>query len=304
MNDFGCKNLKNGCVSGAMLVRRIHTGRKFMKWELKQQKGSSSGLPDFTEHWNDQAFYGVGILGAIGAGAAMASWGASAGTAAVVGPVTVYWYWGLKDMNQTSHTILRNFPVIGRMRYILESIRPEIRQYFIESDDEATPFSRQQRSVVYQRAKLMTDTQPFGTRHRTYEEGYEWCNHSMFPTKVAEEHKRIMVGNSSCKLPYSASALNISAMSYGALSENAILALNSGAKMGNFYHNTGEGSISKFHLQPGGDIVWNIGTGYFGCRDRKTGGFDSVQYAERAGLPQVKMIEIKLSQGAKPGHVS
>jgi len=208
---------------------------------------------------------------------------------------------GIKDLTQTSHTILRNFPVLGHVRYYLESVRPEIRQYFIEGDNDSVPFSRMQRSIVYQRAKLQTDNMPFGTRRNAYSEGYQWIKHSLSPTDLDETLGRVTVGGPHCTQPYNASIFNISAMSYGALSKNAILALNGGAKMGNFFHNTGEGGLSKFHLQPGGDICWNLGTGYFGCRT-KEGNFCPEKFAENAKKLQVKMIEVKLSQGAKPAH--
>jgi glutamate synthase domain-containing protein 2 len=210
---------------------------------------------------------------------------------------------GIYDMLQTEHTITRNFPVFGHLRFLLEDIRPEIYQYFIESDTNGTPFNRQNRSVVYQRAKKVDDTRPFGTELNVYDDGYEWLNHSIGAidhTKLNTD-PRVTVGGPQCAKPYSASVYNISAMSFGSLSENAILALNSGAKIGNFAHNTGEGGLSDYHLQPGGDIFWQIGTGYFSCR-HKDGTFDPDAFAKRAVLPQVKMIEIKLSQGAKPGH--
>ena len=210
---------------------------------------------------------------------------------------------GIYDMLQTKHSITRNFPVFGHIRFLLEEIRPEIYQYFIESDTNGTPFDRQNRSVVYQRAKKEDDTRPFGTELDVYQNGYEWLNHSI----AAIDHTklnldpRVTVGGPQCEQPYSASVFNISAMSFGSLSENAILALNHGAKIGGFAHNTGEGGLSNYHLQPGGDIIWQIGTGYFSCR-HKDGTFDYDAFAQRAVLPQVKMIEIKLSQGAKPGH--
>jgi len=210
---------------------------------------------------------------------------------------------GIYDMLQTQHSITRNFPVLGHIRFLLEEIRPEIYQYFIESDTNGTPFDRQNRSVVYQRAKKEDDTRPFGTELDVYQNGYEWLNHSI----AAIDHTklnldpRVTVGGPQCAKPYSASVFNISAMSFGSLSENAILALNHGAKIGGFAHNTGEGGLSDYHLQPGGDIIWQIGTGYFSCR-HKDGTFDYDAFARRAVLPQVKMIEIKLSQGAKPGH--
>lgn len=272
----------------------------FTSWEQKLGK-PSTGLPDFIEHWSRDLFKKTGVGLIVGTGILGVTWGASLGTFTVASLVAGYWAIGIRDMAQPSHTIRRNFPVLGHMRYLLESVRPEIRQYFIEDDNEGKPFSREQRSIVYQRAKGMSDTQPFGTRRDVYLEGYEWVNQSVWPTEVAEQHKRVTIGNHDCKQPYSASRLNVSGMSYGALSDNAILALNEAAKNGNFYHNTGEGGVSRFHLQPGGDIVWNIGTGYFGCR-AKDGTFDAPQFQDRASNPAVKMIEIKLSQGAKPGH--
>ena len=210
---------------------------------------------------------------------------------------------GLYDMYQSKKTIRRNFPLVGRLRYLLESIGPEIRQYFIETDLDGKPFNRLQRSLVYQRSKKETDTTPFGTQLNVYDEGYEWINHSIRAIAFADVDldPRVTIGSSQCEKPYSASLYNISAMSYGSLSKNAILALNSGAKQGGFYHNTGEGGLSPYHLQEGGDVVWNIGTGYFSCRDQD-GHFSYEQYTRRAMLDNVKMIEIKFSQGAKPGH--
>jgi glutamate synthase domain-containing protein 2 len=210
---------------------------------------------------------------------------------------------GIYDMIQTKHTILRNFPVFGHIRFLLEDIRPEIYQYFIESDTNGTPFNRQNREVVYQRAKKDDDTRPFGTELDVYDNGYEWLNHSLaaIDHNKMDKDPRVKVGGPQCTKPYLASVYNISAMSFGSLSQNAILALNSGAKIGNFAHNTGEGGLSDYHLEPGGDIIWQIGTGYFSCR-HKDGTFDEEAFAKRAVLPQVKMIEIKLSQGAKPGH--
>ncbi|HEX5357491.1 MAG TPA: FMN-binding glutamate synthase family protein [Aquabacterium sp.] len=210
---------------------------------------------------------------------------------------------GIKDMRQTSRSVLRNYPVIGHLRYLLEFIRPELRQYFIESDNEAAPFSRQQRSLVYQRAKGESDKRPFGTQRDVGAVGYEWISHSMVPTEVASEDFRVTIGagGSSCTQPYSASVFNISAMSFGALSANAVLALNAGAKKGRFAHDTGEGSISRYHREPGGDLIWEIGSGYFGCRNEE-GKFDEAKFVANAREPQVKMIELKLSQGAKPGH--
>ncbi|MEO5736217.1 MAG: FMN-binding glutamate synthase family protein, partial [Variovorax sp.] len=207
---------------------------------------------------------------------------------------------GIHDVRQTRHAILRNYPVIGHIRFLLEYVRPEIRQYFIESDAEAAPFSRAQRSLVYQRSKGEPDNRPFGTQLNVSLHGYEWINHSMQPTKLASHDFRIVIG-ADCAQPYSASVFNISAMSFGALSANAILALNQGAKMGGFAHDTGEGSISRHHRVHGGDLIWEIGSGYFGCRN-EDGSFSEERFAKAASEPQVKMIEIKLSQGAKPGH--
>ena len=207
---------------------------------------------------------------------------------------------GVYDLRQTKRSILRNYPIIGHLRFMLEYVRPEIRQYFIESDSEAMPFSRAQRSLVYQRAKGEPDNRPFGTQMAVYEEGYEWMNHSVAPTQLASHDFRITIGEGTAQ-PYSASVFNISAMSFGALSANAILALNSGARQGGFAHDTGEGSISAHHRVHGGDLIWEIGSGYFGCR-QADGTFDAGQFAANARDPQVKMIELKLSQGAKPGH--
>ncbi len=209
---------------------------------------------------------------------------------------------GWHDVRQTRHSVLRNYPVIGHLRFLLEFIRPEMRQYFIESDREAAPFSRQQRSLVYQRAKGDSDKRPFGTQLDVGAHGYEWLNHSMVPSEVDSHDFRVTVGAApSCTQPYSASVFNISAMSFGALSAHAILALNAGAQRGRFAHDTGEGSISRYHREHGGDLIWEIGSGYFGCR-HDDGSFSEERFAENARDPQVKMIELKLSQGAKPGH--
>ncbi len=245
---------------------------------------------------------------------------------------------GLHDVRQTKRAVLRNYPVIGHFRYLLESIGPEIRQYFIESDQEAAPFSRQQRAIVYQRAKGQPDKRPFGTQLDVMQEGYEWINHSNAPSKIDSANFRITIGRTAtatptptptsaggtdpnaalapaatdrespaapaaalCTQPYSASVFNISAMSFGSLSANAIQALNRGAKLGGFAHDTGEGSISQHHRTHGGDLIWEIGSGYFGCRN-DDGSFNLERFAANAQLPQVKMIEVKLSQGAKPGH--
>ena len=209
---------------------------------------------------------------------------------------------GCRDVLQRRHSVLRNYPVIGHLRFLLEYIRPEIRQYFIEADNEQTPFSRQQRSLVYQRAKADADKRPYGTRLDVLADGYEWINHSLTPTVIPSHDFRVAIGSAaSCVQPYDASVLNVSAMSFGALSANAIMSLNAGAKKGGFAHDTGEGSISKYHRVHGGDLIWEIGSGYFGCRDA-SGRFDEDLFARNAIDPAVKMIEIKLSQGAKPGH--
>jgi glutamate synthase domain-containing protein 2 len=225
----------------------------------------------------------------------------SAATLALVAAIAVAWppaLWslvivvplivrGVADMLQTRQAVRRNFPLIGHGRYLLEQIRPEINQYFVESNSDGRPFSRNDRSVAYQRAKGELDTLPFGTQRDVYAVGYEWINHSL--------------GGRACAQPYSASIFNVSAMSYGSLSKNAVLALNAGARAGGFAHNTGEGGLSPYHLEPGGDLVWQIGTAYFSCRT-PDGRFSEEAFAERAVLPSVKMIEVKLSQGAKPGH--
>jgi glutamate synthase domain-containing protein 2 len=209
---------------------------------------------------------------------------------------------GLRDSLQRQHSVLRNYPLIGHLRFLLEFIRPEIRQYFLESDNEESPFSRQQRSIVYQRAKGEPDKRPFGTQLDQRAAGYEWINHSLVPTEIASHDFRVTVGSApSCTQPYSASIFNVSAMSFGALSANAILALNGGAKKGGFAHDTGEGSISPYHRVHGGDLIWEIASGYFGCRDEH-GRFDEQRFVANARDSAVKMLEVKLSQGAKPGH--
>lgn len=210
---------------------------------------------------------------------------------------------GYTDMFQRSHSIKRNFPVVGQLRYILEKLRPEIMQYFVETDTEGRPINRIFRTIVYQRAKKVNDTAPFGTQMDVYQAGYEWMNHSIYANEISKLDKepRVLIGGPCCTKPYSASLLNISAMSYGSLSRNAILALNKGARLGGFAHNTGEGGISAYHLENGGDLIWQIGTGYFGCRNEK-GYFDEEKFRENASLDNIKMIELKISQGAKPGH--
>lgn len=207
---------------------------------------------------------------------------------------------GTLDMLQRKSTLRRNYPLLAHFRYGLETIGPEIRQYFIQADTDKVPFSREQRALVYQRAKHVNDVRPFGTLRNVYDTDYEWINHSIAPVEVADHDFRITIG-AGTRQPYSASVFNISAMSFGALSAAAIRALNGGAKRGGFYHDTGEGSISPYHREGRGDLVWELGSGYFGCRNHD-GSFNEKRFAEQAADPQVKMIEIKLSQGAKPGH--
>lgn len=207
---------------------------------------------------------------------------------------------GIYDRLQRKHTLLRNFPVLGHMRYILEFFRPEIQQYFVASDDSERPFDRRTRTVVYERAKGIPDTISFGNDKDIMKAGYEWALHSLSPKHHTDVDPRIIVGNEQCKQPYSASRLNISAMSFGALSKHAITALNLGARKGGFYHNTGEGGLTEYHLH-GGDVVLQIATAYFGFRT-PDGNFDPDKFRKQAILPEIKMIEIKLSQGAKPGH--
>lgn len=224
------------------------------------------------------------------------------------------WFWsllfwlplmalGFYEMLQTRHAIMRNFPLLGRMRYIMEWLRPKIYQYFVESDTDGTPYNRMDRSIIYQRAKSEIDTVPFGTQLNVYAEGYEFMNHSIvaLDKKKVNHNPRVLIGGPQCQQPYSASLLNVSAMSFGSLSKNAVMALNGGAKIGGFAHNTGEGGVSPYHLQMDGDLIYQVGTGYFGCR-ADDGGFDPAAFKETVASPNIKMIELKLSQGAKPGH--
>ncbi|PYB83794.1 FMN-binding glutamate synthase family protein [Pseudomonas fulva] len=209
---------------------------------------------------------------------------------------------GLFDLLQKRHAVRRNYPILGNIRYLVETIRPEIRQYLLEADSDALPFSRAQRSLVYSRAKNQVSDKPFGTLIDVYASGFEFIGHSMRPAPLADPASfRITIGGPQCSQPYSASIFNISAMSFGSLSANAIRALNQGAKLGNFHHDTGEGSISPYHREHGGDLVWELGSGYFGCRT-SDGRFDPQAFAAHARSPQVRMIEVKMSQGAKPGH--
>jgi glutamate synthase domain-containing protein 2 len=238
------------------------------------------------------------FFGCVGA-AALSIWGSWFIASLIFGGLSALGVWNL---TQTKHAILRNYPIIGHVRWLVEMIRPEIRQYLLEDDDDAWPFSRAQRSLVYQRAKALNSDRPFGTVTDVYGDDYEYIQHSIKPSEhVDPKTFRITIGNDQCAHPYSASVFNISAMSFGSLSANAIRALNRGAAMGGFYHDTGEGSISPYHLENGGDLVWELGSGYFGCRT-PDGKFNPEHFAARAANPQVKMIEIKLSQGAKPGH--
>jgi len=209
---------------------------------------------------------------------------------------------GIRDVMQKPHAVLRNYPISAHIRFLLEEIRPEMRQYFFESEKDGMPFSRDIRAVVYQRAKMVLDKRPFGTQEDVYHEGYEWMHHSVAPKISNSEKFRVTIGGPDCAKPYSASVFNISAMSFGALSPNAVRALNAGAKKGGFAHDTGEGGVSPYHRENGGDIIWEIGSGYFGCRNRD-GSFAPERFAALAARSEIKMIELKLSQGAKPGTV-
>ncbi|MBI5129415.1 MAG: FMN-binding glutamate synthase family protein [Rhodopseudomonas palustris] len=216
----------------------------------------------------------------------------------VFGALTLLGIW---DLLQKNHAVLRNYPISAHLRFILEEIRPEMRQYFFESEKDGKPFSRDTRALIYQRAKMVLDKRPFGTQEDVYGDGYEWMHHSVAPRPHAEERFRITIGGPDCLKPYSASVFNISAMSFGALSPNAVRALNAGAKKGGFAHDTGEGGVSPYHRENGGDLIWEVGSGYFGCRTRD-GNFDPEAFARLATDDQIKMVELKVSQGAKPGH--
>jgi glutamate synthase domain-containing protein 2 len=254
-------------------------------------------VPDFLELWSRRTFAVVAVGGV--AVIALLGW-LWWPFWLLLGPWLVLVGIGVRDVLQRHHAVLRNYPLLGHLRYVAESVRPEVRQYFVESDHELTPFPRHDRAIVYQRAKAALETVPFGTRHSVYAPGYEFVNHSMFPVHVPEPERRVVVGLPECAQPYSASRLNVSAMSYGSLSSAAVRALNLGARDGGFYQNTGEGGISPYH-EEGGDLVWQVGTGYFGCR-AADGGFDAERFRDNAARPSVKMIELKLSQGAKPAH--
>ena len=208
---------------------------------------------------------------------------------------------GIRDLLQKNHAVLRNYPISAHIRFLLEEIRPEMRQYFFESEKDGMPFSRDTRALVYQRAKMQLDKRPFGTQEDVYREGYEWMHHSVAPKALSGAEFRVTIGGPDCAKPYSASVFNISAMSFGALSPNAVRALNTGARKGGFAHDTGEGGVSPYHRENGGDIIWEIGSGYFGCRNRD-GSFNPEEFARVAADDQIKMVELKISQGAKPGH--
>jgi len=243
-------------------------------------------------------FFGVSAALLIGVGVAALVWPPALWSLIVLAPLIGL---GLHDALQRRRTILRNFPLIGHFRFIFEDVRPEIQQYFIESNIDAFPIEREFRALVYQRSKGELETQPFGTQRDVYRVGYEWASHAAAPTEPLHDPPRVTIGAETCRQPYDASLLNISAMSYGALSKNAVMALNRGAAKGGFAHNTGEGAVSPYHEEGGGDLIWQIGTGYFGART-EDGGFDPDIFAAQAARDQVKMVEIKLSQGAKPGH--
>ncbi len=244
----------------------------------------------------------LSILGA--AGLAVLAWLTPDALLYVAVPLAIFSFFaglGVRDLLQTKHAILRNYPIAAHLRFLFEKIRPEMRQYFFEADKDGSPFPRDKRAIVYQRAKKELDKRPFGTQYDVYENRYEWLHHSMAPKAPSREPFRILIGGPLCSQLYSASVLNISALSFGSLSANAIRSLNKGAELGGFAHDTGEGGVSRHHREHGGDLIWEIGSGYFGCRN-SDGTFSPEKFAETAALPQVKMIEIKLSQGAKPGH--
>jgi len=295
-------------MKNALELARLHEEYKKDNWS-GGTSSRDSGMPDFLHMWDRSKFQQVGYGLITTTLASYPLFYLHDVTAVLPFLLTIgtgaYWKVGLADM-KSKQALRKNFPVLIYFRYILENIRPEIRQYLIEGEQEAEPFSRSMRNVVYRRAKGADPTACLGTRVNVYEEGYEWINHSMFPVPHDEVEDRVTIGGPHCKRPYSASLLNISAMSYGALSGNAIHALSKGASLGQFYHNTGEGGISTFHLKGGANLCWNIGTGYFACgKNSGPNGarkFDPEQFQTTASLEAVKMIEIKLSQGAKPAH--
>ena len=292
------------CSSSPASVRLALAVRTFSASAKPSITKRQAELTDVIEHWDHHVFKAVGVCLAGGSVATALLVGPVAGTLAAVATAG-YWKVGLDDMAQHGSSIRRNFPFLGNLRYLLESLRPEIRQYFVEGDTEGAPFDRSHRSIAYQRSKGAVDAQPFGTKRDVYAEGYEFAAHSMWPVDAvgSADKSRVLLGGPDCKQPYSAALLNVSGMSYGALSSNAVLALSRGAQLGGFYHNTGEGGMSRFHLEGGGDLAWNIGTGYFGCG---TGTlkrvFDRDMFRDNAQRPNCKLIELKLSQGAKPAH--
>ncbi|HEY4376481.1 MAG TPA: FMN-binding glutamate synthase family protein [Acidimicrobiales bacterium] len=215
-------------------------------------------------------------------------------------PMAVIALAGVYDLAQRRHSILRNYPVIGHFRFLFEAIRPEVQQYFIETSTSGRPFDRDTRSLVYERAKGDNEEKPFGTEHDLYEIGREHLTHSLAARVPPDEPHKVRVGGPQCSKPYDMALLNVSAMSFGSLSANAILALNEGARLGGFAHDTGEGGLSKYHLGPGGDLVWEIGSGYFGCRN-DDGSFDVGEFTAKSQAEAVRCIAVKLSQGAKPG---
>jgi glutamate synthase domain-containing protein 2 len=303
--------------SDSVILRRVSSKTSDFWDRNKVNAFVGHTFPDFIEGWTRDTFRKVGYALNVTTLACLAGAATVDVTslwnflpAAAVGTVSLgFWRVGLQDMKQTSHAIRRNYPVLGNLRYIFETVRPELRQYIVEGDDDGKPFDRMHRALVYTRAKNVNDTIPFGTRHDVYETNHTWACHSMWPQKVVlSDGARFTIGCSEygTKQPYSSSVLNVSAMSYGAISDNAILALNQGASLGGFYHNTGEGGVSRYHRQGGGDIVWNVGTGYFGCGsgEGENRVFESAMFKETVEEcnGQIKMIKIKLSQGTKPGH--
>ncbi|GAA1249514.1 FMN-binding glutamate synthase family protein [Kitasatospora nipponensis] len=219
---------------------------------------------------------------------------------AAAGPLLALAVLAVVDLLQVRHSVLRNYPVLGHLRFAMEGIRPELQQYFVERNVDGRPFDRDTRSIVYERAKGTDAEEPFGTELDLYETGREFLVPSMAPVAVRTEAPRVRIGGPDCTRPYDMALLNVSAMSFGSLSANAVLALNTGAALGGFAHDTGEGGLSEYHLRPGGDLVWELGTGYFGCRTAD-GGFDQHLFAHKAAHPQVRCVSLKLSQGAKPG---
>ncbi|MFI5982465.1 FMN-binding glutamate synthase family protein [Streptomyces sp. NPDC051555] len=242
----------------------------------------------------------VALLTTTAAGTSVAAvllspwWWAAGGPLLLIALVAVH------DVVQRRHSVLRNYPVLGHLRFALEAVRPEVQQYFVERNVDGRPYDRDTRSIVYERAKGTDAEEPFGTELDLYRPGSEYLIPSMAPRPVRTDPPRVRIGGPGCTRPYDMALLNVSAMSFGSLSANAVLALNTGARLGGFAHDTGEGGLSEHHLRPGGDLVWEVGTGYFGCRTAD-GGFDERQFAEKAAHPQVKCVSLKISQGAKPG---